>query len=197
MAKNGLEEFKEVLRDFRSLGAYLIGGAVGATLSLALTNFVPPWPNGVSVLTSLTELLVLIFVFHFWYEKTTAQMSRRMTVALIFLVTGFFLYLYFLDTYTFPFPNTGERWAKGFCIRDDIKLLVQELGGDLEALKGAEYKQEAIWKPWSITLVRLTLLFLWLWFFTNLAVFIGTFVITQKRRKTRGRIIKSKFLGII
>jgi hypothetical protein len=186
MEKSGLKEFKEVLRDFRSLGTYLIGGAIGATL-LSLTNFAPPWPKGISALTSLTELIVLIFVFNFWYKKSPAQMSRFMKVSLIFLVAGFFLYLYFLDTYTFLLPKTGERWAKGFCLQDDIRPLVQELGGDLEALKGAEYKQEAIWKPWSITMVRLTLLFLWLWFFTNIAVFIGSFVITQRRRKIAGQ----------
>jgi hypothetical protein len=188
MSYSGLKEFKAVLRDFRSLGAYLIVGAMGTTITLAMTNFAPPWPNGISVLTSLTELLVLIFVFNFWYKKTPEQVSKGMKVALVFLTVGFFLYLFFLDTYTFTFPGTGERWAKGFCIRDGIKPLVQELGGDLEALKGAEYNQEAIWKPWSITLVRLTLLFLWLWFFTNLAVFVGTFVINQRRIKRRGRL---------
>jgi len=188
VAKSGLEEFREVIADVRSITSWTVNGAVVAPLADLVLHLGAPWPNGVPIITSLVELICLICVFHFWVRKSLKKLTRRMVVALFVLLITFFGYLYLFDTYTFVNPATSKRYAKGFLLRPEIQALVPDhIASPEQALSGLEYKEEEVWTLGSVTAVRLTLLAAWILMFTSLSAFIGTFVMAQRRRVSRGR----------
>src|SRR5262249_10542632 len=114
------------------------------------------------------------------------QLSKKMIIALIILTISLFTYLFLLDSFTFVNPSTSRRYAKGFTIKPDIQQLIPEYFKSAEeALNGLEGKEEEVWTLPSITAIRLTLLSSWLLVFTSLSIFIGTFIMAQRRKKVR------------
>jgi hypothetical protein len=189
MAKTGLEEFREVLADFKSLTTVAVKGAVVAPLADFVLQVGAPWPQGVPVITSVVELLALICVFHFWFGRSYKQLTRRMQVFLVVLVVSFFGHLYLLDAYTFVSPATSKRYAKGFVVRPDVQRLIPgEFKTPEEVLSNSEYKEEEVWTAGSITAARLTLLAIWLTIFISLSGFIGTFIMAQRRKTVRAPV---------
>lgn len=186
MARTGLEEFREVIADFRGVTTWAVKGAVVAPLADLVLQVGAPWPPGVPVITSIVELLTLICVFHFWFGRSHKQLTRRMVVFLVLMCVSFFAHLYLLDAYTFVSPATSKRYAKGFVVRPDVQALIpDEFKTPEEVLSGSEYKAEDVWTAGSITAARLTLLAVWLTMFASLSAFIGTFVMAQRRRTVR------------
>lgn len=187
MAKSGLEEFREVITDVRSLTSWAVGGAVAAPLFDFVLHLGAPWPTGVPIITSLVELLSLICIFHFWFRKSQKKLTKRLVIALIILLVSFFSYLYLFDSYTFTNPATSKRYSKGFIVRPEIQALIPApFESPEKALSGLEYKEEEVWTTGSITATRLLLLATWLLMFSSLSVFIGTFVMAQRRKVVRG-----------
>lgn len=186
MAKTGLEEFREVITDFKAVTSWAVKGAVVAPLTDFVLHLGAPWPTGVPVITSLAQLIALMGVFHFWFGKTQKEFSTRMIAALVVLCVSFFAYLYLFDSYTFVNPATSKRYAKGFVVRPDVQALIPgEFRTPEDVLRGSEYEAEEVWTAGSLTAARLTLLAAWLTMFISLSVFIGTFVMAQKGRRTR------------
>src|SRR5262245_10317250 len=104
MARTGLEEFREVIADFKSLTSWTVKGAVVAPFADLVLRVGAPWPDGVPVITSVLELITLICVFHFWFGKSHKQLTKLIKVFLVIMCVSFFGYLYLLDTYTFVSP---------------------------------------------------------------------------------------------
>lgn len=182
MAKTGLEEFREVLADFKSLTSWAVKGAVVAPLADFVLQVGAPWPQGVPVITSVLELIILICIFHFWFGKSHKQLTKKMKVLLIVLGVSFFGYLSLLDTYTFVNPATSKRYAKGFMVLPNVQRLIPgEFKTPEQVLSNSEYKEEEVWTAGSITAVRLSLLAIWLTMFASLSSLIGTFIMAQRR----------------
>ncbi len=188
MPPNGLEEFREVLSDVKSITTWAIGGTVVAPLADLVLHVGAPWPNGVPVVTSLVELASMICVFHFWRSKNQKQLKTRLVITLLVLFVSLFGYLFLIDSYTFVNPATSRRFAKGFCVLPEIETMIPtQIANPEAALAGNEYREEEVWTAGSITGVRIVLLMTWLLVFSSLAAFIGTFVIAQRRRRPRVR----------
>jgi len=186
MAKTGLEEFREVLADFKSLSTLAVKGAVVAPLADLVLHVGAPWPPGVPLITSTVELITLICVFHFWFSKSYKQLTQRMKIFLVVLCVSFFGHLYLLDAYTFVSPATSKRYAKGFVVRPDVQQLIPvAFKTPEEVLSNYEYKEEAVWTAGSITAARLSLLAVWLIVFASLSGFIGTFIMAQRRKTVK------------
>jgi hypothetical protein len=183
MARTGLEEFKEVMSDFRSVTFYTVNGVVIAPLADLALKIGPPWPAGIPVITSLAELLALIFVFHYWFKRRNQKrLRKRMTIALCFASLSFILYMFLFSLFTFSPPSTRNKAVKGFVVRTDIKPLIDNSFTESDALKGAEYDATEVWTEWSITTMKCILLVVWLTLFTGLSVFIGTFIMAQRMK---------------
>ena len=185
MPKTGLEEFKEVMSDFKNISSYAVGGTAAAPLAVSLaTKLGPPWPPGLSLITSLTELVVMMSIFHFWFDESLEQMSKKISLALILIIISLFSYLFLMNTFVFEYPTTKNKEARGFILNENIKKLAQDPEFDTaeKLLEGYEYDANKIWKPWSITIINLTLMAFWLTFFVSLSIFIGTFVMYQRRK---------------
>lgn len=186
MVKNGLEEFREIITDIRSLTSWAVNTAVAAPLVDFVLRIGAPWPSGVPIITSLLELITFIGIFHFWSRKSQKFFSRLMIIAFFVLCASFFGYLFLLDSYTFINPATTKRYAKGFVIKPEIQELIPSyFKSSDQALAGFEYKEEEIWESPSITTIRLVLLVNWLVLFMSLSIFIGTFVMAQRRRRVK------------
>lgn len=186
MAKTGLEDFREVITDYQAVTSWVVKGSVAVPLADFVLHLGAPWPAGVPIITSVVELLALVCIFHAWSRKSQKFLTTRMIIALVILLLSLFGYLYLFDSYTFVNPATSKRYAKGFAVRPEMQALIPDQIASIEdAVSGSEYKEEEVWTPGSLTAARLALLATWLMLFASLSIFIGTFVMAQRRRKIR------------
>jgi hypothetical protein len=185
MAQSGIAEFKEVLTDFRSLTSWSIGGAVAAPLADLALKLGPPWPPGAFLISSLAEILTLIYIFHFWFRANHKQLGKRMRASVITLLLSALTYLVLFDLFTFQSPSSNQRYTKGFVPKPDKKMLLDAGRSEDEVLRGSEYNPNQVWKSWSITAVHLSLLGAWTVIFISLSIVVGSFVISQRRKRIR------------
>ncbi len=191
MARNGVEEFKEVLTDFRSVTSWVAKGAVAAPFAdLILRQFDvgigPPWPSGVLTITSVAELLALMFIFNFFFGIAAKKLDRLMLVALILLCLTFAGYLLVFSYFTEPHPKTKNLMVLGYePVSADMRQAFMEGYTRQQALEENEYTPTKIWTERSITNVRIGILLLWLAVFISLSVFIALFVMAQRRKVIR------------
>ena len=182
---SGLDEFRAVIADYKSIGPWVLGGTVLVPLVDYVLRIGPPWPNGIAILTSIAELLVLICVFHFWSTSGYRRVSRRMVISIVLLVVFGGVYLYLSSSYTFTAGASSDRFVKGIVPRPEVEpLLTPKFTAD-DALRSSGYNPQAVWTTASITAMRLILLSLWLVSFVFLSTTIASFVIYYRRRHAR------------
>jgi hypothetical protein len=183
----GLDEFRAALADYKSISSWIMGASVAVPLVDYVAGLGPPWPwnNSVPVITSVAELLALMCAFHF-LSRANRRITNRILFALIVtLLILFGGYLYFNSQYTFVSPVNDEKYVKGFTLRTDVTAVISESYTSDDALRGAEYRPEEVWTRTSITLMRLTLLALWLGSFVSLSTTLAIFVLFHRRRIKR------------
>lgn len=183
----GLDEFRAALLDYKSISSWAMAGSVAVPLADYVMRLGPPWPwaGTVPIITSVAELLTLICAFHFWSRSSRKGSSRQIVLLVVLLVIFFGAYLYCNSTYTFSSPVDDAKYVKGFTIRPDVAPLIASDYTPDDALEGAEYRAEEVWTSSSITIMRLTLLFLWLFSFISLSAAIASFVLYHRRRPAR------------
>lgn len=182
-----LDEFRAALLDYKSISSWAMGGSVAVPLVDYVMRLGPPWPwaGGVPIITSVAELLTLICVFHFGLRASRKGTSRKIVSLLLLLAIFFGVYLYLNSTFTFSSPVNEEKHVKGFTLRSDVAPLIASDYTPDDALKSAEYRPDEVWTSSSITTMRLTLLFLWLFSFVSLSAAIGSFVLYHRGRPAR------------
>ena len=181
--KTGLDEFREVITDYKSLTSWTVSGAIVTPLTDFILKLGPPWPTGVPAITSVAEFLSLTFIFHSWFTLSQAKLSRRLIIALIVLCLSFIVYLVLFSSYTFRHTKTRDLDVKGFELTEGVKKVMKEFPDYTEddALKGNQYDPEGVWTNRSITAMRIAILVTWLILFVSLSIFLGTFVMVQRR----------------
>jgi hypothetical protein len=160
VGRSGIEEFREVISDFKNISSYALGGSAVAPLAVTLTSKLgPPWPPGMGLLTSLAGLIAIIAAFHLWFSQSLKQLNKKIIIALVLLGLSFFSYLFLWQTFTFEFPTTHNREARGFILTHSIKPFAQDPEYDTsdKHLAGYEYDAGKIWETWSITTINLAL----------------------------------------
>lgn len=182
MARSGLAEFKEILADFRDLGALAAKVAVLLPLAGLTVKLGPPPVKAVSVLASLAEFLVLVWAFQFWFGLPRSARDLRMKRSLICFSASIILSLALMDMFTLsPGPGT-ERVVKGFVLQPYVKPLIgRELATADDALRGASFDSAQVWQQWSVTIVHMTLIAVWLITFCSLTAFLALFVISRRK----------------
>lgn len=186
--QTGLDEFKAVMADFRGMTSLAAKGAVAAPFAdLLLRQFdsgiAPPWPPGILLITSVVELLSLIFIFNFFFTASPGKLNGLLLAALVVLCVSFFGYLYLFSSFTEHHPNSKQLIVLGYePVSAEMRQSFDEGYTAREALEENEYTPAKIWTGGSITRVRIGILAGWLIAFISLSVFIGLFVIAQRRR---------------
>ena len=179
MAESGIQVFVKVLSQYKRMGSWaaaitIIGPLMDFTLKVG-----PPWPGSSAVLTSLTQFITLILVFEFG-QKRRKKVAGLLTQMAIITVVLFAAYLFTVDRYTFTSPINDQRYVKGYELRPDVAKLLRNDFTEDDALQGSEYNPSAIWTPTSISIMKVTLLLLWLAFFAGLASIVGTFIVHNR-----------------
>ncbi len=191
-----LFEFKRLLAEFRGLSTWALGG-LAVPFASALLSLSPPWPKAITPITSVIELLVMIFSFHFLSSAPRKTINRVMKIGAALLVTCGIVYLIGYSQYVYETPITHVRFVKGLVCTDDA----QKVFGakcpnlDMDDLNTAEYEAERLWTMPSITAVRLGLVVTWLSTFVSLSMVIAVFLLFEMRRKSRTRLARSSSQG--
>ena len=66
MPDTGLSEFRSVLADFQQFGSLALKGVLVAPIADIWVNLGPPPSKAIGLLTSLSQMVAVIWVFQFW-----------------------------------------------------------------------------------------------------------------------------------
>lgn len=147
------------------------------------TGISPPWPPGVLIITSIAELLVLMALFNFFIRSEAKTLDRLIIATLLMLCLTFIGYLVLFSHFTEPHPRTQKLMVLGYePLNEDVRQTFAEGYTNEQALEENEFTPTKIWTNRSITNVRIGILLVWLIAFIRLSVFIGLFVISQRRK---------------
>jgi hypothetical protein len=177
----GLLGFKDLLKEFRGLSLWAVGGAVAVPFAAALAALSPPWPPSIVLVTAIAELVTLIYVYHFLRKVRRKSIDRILAVSGLLWVLIGATYLATVSLYTYEIPTTKERFVKGFQCASDAAAVFREKCPDLglDEIKTAEYDADRLWTARSIAIMRLTLVALWLSAFAALSALVSSFLVYQ------------------
>lgn len=183
----GLVGFKDLLKEFRGVSAWAVGGSVAVPFVAALASLAPPWPPSIVLVTAVAELVALIYVYQFLRKARRKTIDRVLAVSGLLLVILGAAYLLAVSLYTYEVPTTKERFVKGYLCTSDAIAVFKDKCPDLglDELKTAEYDADRLWTGRSIAVTRLTLVALWLSSFAALSSLVGSFLVYQMAESGR------------
>ncbi|MCA1748871.1 MAG: hypothetical protein LC634_04850, partial [Sphingomonadales bacterium] len=192
MAITALEQFDAVIQRFGKVAGYAIGGSVLTPIITAASGMAPAWPDGLSFMTSILMLAVLILVFHFLTTSKRWAFSVLLLASAAALLLAVGGYTYARGSFVMRAPLTGDQLTLGCRYRPEIVTYAREKGLDTtrqcpgddfrELLAKAESDPFQVWTETSIANVSYVIASLWIGLFTSLALFIGSFVIWYTRQ---------------
>jgi hypothetical protein len=140
-------------------------------------GFGPPWPNFAA--TAFCTWLAMVVV---WFASDDAiqrnVMSRRAPRGLIATAGGLLIvFVVLFPFFTIPAPSWPHLESRGVWLRPEIaQLLQQNPQMTLEqALEGNQFDPHTIWVPWTVDLVRVVLLLVWLALMASIAALVNGF----------------------
>src|SRR5215831_15620471 len=72
---SGLGDFKALLRDFRSITGYAVGGAGTLPIVAAISGIAPPWPSSIGPITSIFMVISLVII----HQRSSGSSFQRAT----------------------------------------------------------------------------------------------------------------------
>jgi hypothetical protein len=177
----GIKGFKWLLEEFRGISVWAVGGSVAVPFAAALASLSPPWPPAIVLVTAVSELVALIYVYQFLKSTGRKNINRIIALSGVFLVLFGLVYLTAVSLYTYEVPTTKQRFVKGYVCTVDASAVFKEKCPDLgmDELKTAEYDADRLWTARSIAATRVALVVLWLASFVALSVLVGSFLVYQ------------------
>jgi hypothetical protein len=177
----GLVGFKELLKEFRGLSIWAVGGTVAVPFAAALVSLSPPWPPAIVLVTAIAELVALIYVYQFLKTARRRTINRIIAAGGLVLVLLGAAYLVAVSLYTYEVPTTKQRFVKGYECTEEAAAVFQKKCPDLgiDDLATAEYDAGRLWTSRSIAVTRLAIVSLWLAAFVALSVLVGSFLVYQ------------------
>ncbi len=188
---DGLEDFRKLLGEFASLGAWAVGGAAIPFVA-ALLSITPPWPPaGIAPLTSILVLIANVVVFQFLRKAPRRKINRTIILSCTLMAIAAPIYLLALSILTYDIPTTDERRAKGFICSAEV-LSIPDYAAKCPFLttteiEAATYNAEELWTPESIAFVRVGLIMAWSLCFIALTGIISSFAVYQMRQRGSGK----------
>jgi hypothetical protein len=180
----GMQGFWHLLREVRHLLTWGVGSAT-VPIAIGFTSFYPPWPPAIVQLTALLQVVALVLTYHTFRQASAKVLNRLLATSAAVLCIGSLLYLVGLSQFTFTEPLSKLRFVKGFICTSDAFTVYHDmcpwLGDD--QLRQAEWEAPRLWTLWSVTVVRVALVLLWLVSFVALSTLLGSFVVHQSAVK--------------
>jgi hypothetical protein len=179
--QDGLVGFKELLKEFRGLSVWAVGGSVAVPFAAALAALSPPWPPAIVLVTAVAELVALIYVYQFLKKAKRRTINRIIVTGGLALVVLGGVYLAAVSLYTYEVPTTKERFVKGYVCTEEAASVFTQKCPDLgiDELKTAEFDADRLWTSRSIAATRMAIVGLWLAAFMALSVLVGSFLVYQ------------------
>src|SRR5713226_6664656 len=181
MNKTGLQEIKEVLKNYRELGSFAIKGTVALPLLNLWSKLGPPPTTAIAVLTSAMEFLAVMWTFHFWHDMPRKRLNIRMRVSAIVFCIALAASGILIERFTLHPTPARDGIVLGWALRSDVQPLISSTYTPMDALRDAEYDPRRVWTLGSIVLVHVAVVAHWLITFVSVSVFISIFIIQQKR----------------
>jgi hypothetical protein len=182
MPNTGLSEFRSVLADFQQFGSLALKGVLVAPIADIWVNLGPPPSKAIGLLTSLSQMVAVIWVFQFWSIGNERALRVRMRVALVVFFVGLVSSLVLLDLYSVSPGQGRERVIEGYALRSDIEPLISSSYTPDQALRESEYDSDKVWTKRSVIVLRTAITAIWMCTFGSFAVYLTTFVILQRRK---------------
>jgi hypothetical protein len=191
--KTGMDAFRLVVAEFRGTMLLAVGGSALLPIVAYFGDFDPPWPSGVATITSIATLIVIIFVFQFLWKRAKRSVDRAMLWGAVLLIVAGTAYFTLFDMFVFIIPTTGEHGIAGCGWTTNAKMVASEFladpadgcpGNYQKLLESVEYEARQLWRPNSLTAVKMALLFSWLALFIGLSLIVAAFVTYQVRKKS-------------
>lgn len=191
-AATGMDAFRKVFAEFRSTMLLAIGASALMPLVAAFAALDPPWPDGIEIITSVMTLLILIFVFQFLWKRARKTVNRTMVAGAVLVALGGVTYFTMRDMFVYEIPTTHEQAIAGCGWTSNAAVVAADFladpadgcpGNYKKMLESAEYDARQIWRPNSITQIKMALLVSWLALFSGVSLIVAAFVTYQIRRK--------------
>ena len=183
MPPNGMREFKEVLKNFKELGALAIKGTVAAPLLNLWAKIGPPPSATISMLTSVAQFLAVMWAFHFWQGSSVKALNRRMKgCAVVFCASLLFSGIMIQQFTSRPAPDR-DLVVHGYLLRPEIQKLIGPSYRITDALRDAEFDPFQVWTGESILITHTLLVLSWMGAFVSIGIFVSLFVIVQRKRR--------------
>jgi hypothetical protein len=183
----GLDDFKQLLKEFRGLSLWAAGGSVVLPFIASFIAVIPPWPNGLNVMTSVFQLVALIFVYQAYSGSKRATITRNIGILAAALFVIILVYMIVFSMLTIYVPEAKRSIVIGYECIPNAKVVFGSKCPflDLEDLAGVAYDEFLLWTRMSIALTRSLLIALWFLFFICLASLIGQFLVFQMKRNVK------------
>jgi hypothetical protein len=182
MKGSGLDDFRRVWSEFRRLWVGLASASV--PFLAAFSGVTPPWPKHIALLTAVFQLMAIMYVYQTQLRASRREVSRNMRWSAIIFCVAFFLYLFVFSQFAIYIPGRDEYLIVGFeCTKKATEAYpgaCSSLG--LNELARARYDEFELWTRFSISATRVALTAMWCLFFVGLSVFVGEFIVFQKRQ---------------
>lgn len=186
---SGLDEFKQVLGEYKNLALWAAGASVVIPFVASFLAVIPPWPDGLDVLTAVIQLGALVVAYQTFRnqaEVVTTSVKLWASLGLVVLL----LYLVVFSMFTVYDPGTSHSYVIGFQCSTGAQQLsdLHKFAGvcpflQYDDLRTAAFDASALWTKGSLTVMRVVLIALWFLMFICLAFLIGKFLVFQMRRK--------------
>ena len=180
-----MRDFFSFVADFKSVVGLIGKAALIAPFATLLLNIGPPWPGKTSVpaLTSLCEVLVLMYVFQFHASLSKKRLNARLRQFFLAVVGTFVVYVFLYSFFVIDIPLDSTRDVSGFVVQPRVTQLLTAPGATIDTvLEGMEWDPFRVWEPWTIRVMRVSLLLVWIVFFIGIAGCIAAFAALQRRR---------------
>jgi hypothetical protein len=186
---SGLQDFKLLLKEFRGVSVWAVGGSLVVPFAASLADLSPPWPPGIVPVTAVVELLALVLVFQFYKTSRRQVINRVLLLSVAVFALTSVVYLGAVSYFTYQVPTTKERFVKGYECTPHAQLVFKNLCPDLglDELRSAEYEAERLWTRKSIAVTRTSLALIWSADFVALSFALGSFLCYQMRTKKRAK----------
>ncbi|MGH6616259.1 hypothetical protein [Sphingomonas sp.] len=180
-----LDQFEQVTSRFGRVAGYAIGGTAIIPLIGAFSGIAPPWPDGLSVISSVIILITLMLVFHLFTTTRRWVFSTVFLVSAALLVTCLGAYTYMRIEFVLFHPTAKESIILGCEWRTEALEVAKvhripttdQCPGQFRDMLLDARDQYDIWTERSIRQVALLMACLWVGIFMSLSLTIGCFVI--------------------
>jgi hypothetical protein len=183
MKSSGLSEFGSVLSDFRQLNSQAVKAVIAIPFADIWLKMGPPPSKAIGAVTALSEFLVMIWVFQFWYTEPENRLRIKMRAALILFVLCMVGSIFLLHTFSVSPGNGKERVIEGISVRPDVRPLLSDHYTPEDALRESAFDADQVWMRQSVVVMHLAIAAVWIASFASLAVFLNVFVILQRRTR--------------